>query len=221
MLKKDTLDFLKTLKDNNYREWFNENKAWYERARADVEQLAGETIDAIGTFDSEIRLLEAKKCLFRIYRDVRFSPDKSPYKSHFGAIFRPRTMEKSSGYYLHIDSDESFISCGHYMLTPEQLKKMRRGIYSDFDMFKEIINEKNFKKEFGDLFRDEDSLQRVPNGFDKEHPAAEYMKLKRFYVVKPLTEEQLLSKDLVKYIAEMYKLMQPLSNFLNDILLED
>ncbi len=221
MLKKDTLDFLKTLKDNNYREWFNENKAWYERARADVEQLAGETIDAIGTFDSEIRLLEAKKCLFRIYRDVRFSPDKSPYKSHFGAIFRPRTMEKSSGYYLHIDSDESFISCGHYMLTPEQLKKMRRGIYSDFDMFKEIINEKNFKKEFGDLFRDEDSLQRVPNGFDKEHLAAEYMKLKRFYVVKPLTEEQLLSKDLVKYIAEMYKLMQPLSNFLNDILLED
>lgn len=221
MLKKDTLDFLKTLKGNNSREWFSENKGWYDRARADFERLVGEVIKAISSFDSEIGLLEPKKCIFRIYRDVRFSTDKSPYKTHFGAVFTPRNLGKSSGYYLHIDPAESFVSCGHYMLMPDQLKKMRQGIYSDFEYFREILNEKHFKKEIGDLYRDDDMLKRVPNGFDKDHPSAEYMKLKHFYALKPLTEDRLLSDDLVPYIKDIYKLMQPLSKFLNDVLLEE
>lgn len=221
MLKKDTLDFLAALKENNYREWFTENKKWYERARADYEKLVGQTIQAIATFDPEIGLLEPKKCIFRIYRDVRFSTDKSPYKTHFGAVFRPRTLDKSSGYYLHIDPEESFISCGHYMLMPDQLKKVRRGIYDDFELFQEILNEKRFKKEIGDLYRDEDALQRVPNGFDKNHPAAEYLKLKHFYAYKPIPAEMLFSDNLIPYIKDMYKLMQPLSKFLNDLIIED
>ncbi|WP_029902205.1 DUF2461 domain-containing protein [Prevotella sp. 10(H)] len=221
MIKQDTLDFLSALSENNYREWFLENKKWYDRARADFEKLVGEVIQAIATFDSEIGLLQPKKCIFRIYRDVRFSPDKSPYKTHFGAVMRHHGLDKTSGYYLHISPEESFVSCGHYMLMPDQLKKVRRGIYEDFEHFQEIIGEKHFKKEIGDLFRDEDALQRVPNGFDKNHPAAEYLKLKHFYAYKPLPEDKLFSDALVPYIRDMYKLMQPLSNFLNDLLLED
>lgn len=221
MLKKDTLEFLKTLRVNNNREWFAANKNWYERARADFEKLVAEVIKSISLFDPEMGLLAPKKCIFRIYRDVRFSVDKSPYKTHFGAVFTPSGLGKSSGYYLHIDAQESFVSCGHYMLTPEQLKKMRQGIHSDFEYFKEILDEKDFKKEIGDLYRDDDTLKRVPNGFDKDHPSAEYMKLKRFYVTKPIPDSELASDDLVPYIARAYELMQPLSRFLNDVLLEE
>lgn len=218
MLQKDTLDFIAALKENNNREWFAENKKWYERARADFEALVAQIAQGIPVFDPEIGHLDPKKCIFRIYRDVRFSEDKSPYKTHFGAVFRPTGMDKTSGYYIHIDPAESFITCGHYMLMPDQLKKVRRGIYEDFEMFHDIINEKRFKKEFGDLYQDEDALKRVPNGFDKDHPAAEYLKLKHFYALKPVTNEQLLSKDFVAYALERYKLMQPLSRFLNDLL---
>lgn len=220
MLKKDTLKFLETLKKNNNREWFTENKAWYERSRKDMEILVVQIIQSIAAFDPEIGRLEPKKCIFRIYRDVRFSADKSPYKTHFGAIFRPHTAERISGYYLHIDPQEIFLSYGYYMSDSEQLKKIRRGIYNDFETFSEILNEKTFKKEFGDLYRDEDALQRVPNGFDKSHPAAEYLKLKHFYVYKAVSQDKLLSEGFVQYATEMYKIMQPLGHFLDDVLTE-
>ena len=221
MLKEETLKFITELKLNNNREWFAENKDKYEAARTDFEQLVAQIVQGINTFDSELGYLDPKKCIFRIYRDVRFSEDKSPYKTHFGAGFRPSTLSKTSGYYFHLDPDEAFVSCGHYMLMPDQLKKVRRGIYNDFEMFSSIINDKDFKKEFGDLYKDDDMLKRVPNGFDKDHPAAEYMKLKHFYALKPLSCKQLLDKDLAAYVTAMYKQMHPLSQFLNDILLED
>ncbi len=221
MLKKDTLDFLVALQDNNNREWFTENKKWYERARADFETLVGQLIQSIAMFDSEVGLLNPKKCMFRIYRDTRFAADKTPYKTNFGAVFRPHTAGRLSGYYLHLSPEEIFISYGQYMLMPDQLKKMRRGIYNDFEMFEEIINEKRFKKEIGDLYRDEDMLQRVPNGFDKNHPAAEYLKLKHFYALKPVSQEQLFSEDFVGFATGMYKIMQPLGRFLDDVLEED
>jgi uncharacterized protein (TIGR02453 family) len=220
MLHKSTLDFLTALKDNNYREWFNENKQWYERSRADFEQLVAKIIGAIAAFDPEIGYLEPKKCIFRIYRDVRFSLDKSPYKTHFGAVMRPAGMDKSSGYYLHIDPAECFLTCGRYMLLPDQIKKVRKGIYNDFETFRSIIEEKKFKKEIGDLYRDEDTLQRVPNEFDSNHPAAEYLKLKHFYVLKPVPEEQVLSPDFVNYAASVYRQMQPFGEFVNDLLRE-
>ena len=220
MLKKDTLDFIAALKNNNDREWFAANKSWYERSRADFEVLVAQLIQGIAAFDPEIGLLNPKKCIFRIYRDVRFSEDKSPYKTHFGAIMRRPGMDKTSGYYVHVDPEDSFISCGHYMLMPDQIKKVRRGIYDDFEMFHDIINEKKFKKEIGDLHRDDDALQRVPNGFDKNHPAAEYLKLKHFYALKQIPSKELLSENFVSYALGIYKLMQPLSEFLNDVLLD-
>ncbi|MFV0418575.1 MAG: DUF2461 domain-containing protein [Dysgonomonas sp.] len=220
MLKKDTFTFLETLQQNNSREWFTENKAWYERARTDFEGLVSEVIRNLAIFEPEIGHLNPKKCIFRIYRDTRFSTDKTPYKTNFGAVFQSNFREKGSGYYLHLSPGECFLSCGFYMLQSEQLKKIRKGIYDDFEMFQEILNEKQFKKEIGDLYRDDDMLQRVPNGFDKNHPAAEYMKLKHFYVMRSVTEEQILSEDLASYAARIYKIMKPLSEFLDDLVTE-
>lgn len=220
MLKNDTIDFLKALKINNSREWFGENKDWYERAHADFEGLVAEIIHSLTSFMPEAKLLNPKKCIFRIYRDTRFSTDKTPYKTNFGAVFQSNFREKYSGYYLHLSPEECFLSCGFYMLQPEQLKKIRRGIYNDFEMFQDIIHEKQFKKEIGDLYRDDDMLKRVPNGFDKNHPAAEYMKLKHFYVMKPVTEKQILSSDFASYAVKTYKTMKPLSDFLDDLISE-
>lgn len=220
MLKQDSFDFLEALRQNNNREWFNENKNWYERAKSDFELLVVQLIGEISSFDKEIGLLDPKKCIFRIYRDTRFSLDKAPYKTHFGAVFRPQRLDKSSGYYIHISPEESFLTCGHYMLTADQLKKVRKGIYEDYETFRAILDEKKFKKEIGDLYKDDDALKRVPNGFDKDHPAAEYLKLKHYYVLKPISEKQIIDKDFVKYAGFVYKQMQPLARFLNDLLLD-
>lgn len=220
MLKKDTFTFLETLKQHNNREWFTENKAWYERARTDFERLVSEIIRSLSVFEPEIGHLNPKKCIFRIYRDTRFSTDKTPYKTNFGAVFQSNFREKSSGYYLHLSPEGCFLSCGFYMPQSEQLKKIRKGIYDDFEMFQEIINEKQFKKEIGDLYRDDDMLQRVPNGFDKNHPAAEYLKLKHFYVMKSVTAEQILNEDFASYATRIYKIMKPLSEFLDDLITE-
>lgn len=218
MLKNDTIDFLKSLKNNNSREWFSENKAWYERARADFEELVADIIRSLVVFMPEAKLLNPKKCIFRIYRDTRFSADKTPYKTNFGAVFQSSFRGKFSGYYLHISPEGCFLSCGFYMPQSQHLKKIRKGIYDDFEMFQHIINEKQFKKEIGDLQRDDDILQRVPNGFDKDHPAAEYLKLKHFYVIKPVSEKQILGEGFASYAVKIYKIMKPLNDFLDDLI---
>jgi uncharacterized protein (TIGR02453 family) len=218
-MKKDTLNFLLTLKENNNREWFAENKTWYERSRLDVEESVTQLIRRFTEFDLGMKYLDPKKCVFRIYRDTRFSPDKTPYKTHFGVVFNPKGA-KNSGYYLHIDPAESFLCCGLFMLRPDQLKSVRQGIYQDFDTFSTIISNKKFKKEFGDLVRDDDTLRRVPNDFDKYHPAAEYLKLKYFYIKRNITEKELLSERFVGHAAEIYELMQPLNDFLQNLIEE-
>jgi len=214
MLKKETFSFLETLQKNNNREWFQANKALYDRSHRDVEELVQQLIHAVAQFDTENGLPDPKKCIFRIYRDVRFSADKSPYKTNFGAIIG----YNKSGYYLHISPDECFLACGYYMLTPNQLKKLRKGIYEYYDEFQQIINTPSFRTEIGDLQRDEDALQRVPNDFDKSHPAAEYMKLKRFYVMKSFSNNQLLSDEFVTFASGIFRLMKPFKYFLSELL---
>ena len=218
MFSKNSYKFLEVLKENNNREWFAENKQWYEQSKTDFESLVAQVIQALSSFKPKMKYLEPKKCIFRIYRDTRFSMDKTPYKTHFGAVFTPPGLGKSSGYYLHLDPAESFLTCGHYMLPPDQLKAVRKGIYDDYETLRSILDNKQFKETIGDFYRDDDMLQRVPNGFDKEHPAAEYIKLKHFYVQKNFTEKELFSEDFIEFAAGIYKMMKPLNDFLNELI---
>jgi uncharacterized protein (TIGR02453 family) len=222
MLQKSTYEFLKELRINNNREWFADNKGRYEQARADFEALIAEIIPGIAQFDESIGNPEAKKCLFRIYRDTRFSPDKTPYKTNFGAIVRSDTRAGNlSGYYLHIAPDEMFISSGLYMLRPDLIKYVRKFIYDDFNNFRSIIEDKTFKKEFNDLQFDEgETLTRIPAGFDKNHPAAEYMKLKHFYIMKTFDEKRLFGKDFVSQTVQTFKAMCPFNTYMNSIVSE-
>ncbi|SFI07917.1 DUF2461 domain-containing protein [Halpernia frigidisoli] len=212
-ISKNTLKFLKELAENNNREWFNENKDLYLEAQENVLQFLEKLIEDISEFDEEILKISAKKALFRIYRDVRFSLDKSPYKNHFGAGLGFGKGGKTSGFYLHIEPGNSFIAGGVYMPEKELLKKIRTNVSENPDEFLKIINDKNFKKTFSDLSQ-EDKLKRIPQGFEKENPMEDYLKLKSFVVRYSLKDKDLMETSGPEKIAEICKAIKPLNDFI-------
>lgn len=213
MMKSSTLQFLKNLTKNNNRDWFNENKTKYQEAQQDVVSLVENLITEMSAFDEEIGKLDAKKSLFRIYRDTRFSKDKSPYKTNFGASLGMGKGSKTSGYYLHIEPGKSFLAGGVYMPESSVLKTIRQEISAFGDEFLEILEQDEFRNYFRGLSV-EDKLQKVPQGFEKDDKMAEYLKLKHFIVTHPISDEQLLEENAAKNFAKIYKAMKPLNDFL-------
>ncbi|MGZ5262852.1 MAG: DUF2461 domain-containing protein, partial [Kaistella sp.] len=181
-VKNSTLLFLKDLQQNNNREWFAENKDRYIAANSNVADFVEHLIDEIGKFDEDILKTDAKKALFRIYRDVRFSKDKSPYKTNFGAGLGMGKGNKISGYYLHIEPGKSFLAGGVYQPETSVLKEIRKEISMNSTEFLKIIEQDTFRNNFRGLSV-ENKLQRVPNGFEKDDPMAEFLKPKNFIVV--------------------------------------
>lgn len=214
---KPTLEFLSDLKHNNNRDWFNTNKKRYLEARSELDELVNQVIPEIRKFDPEIGTITAKDCVFRIYRDVRFSKDKSPYKTNMGGfIARGGRKGGFAGYYIHIDPAGSFIAGGNYMPPSDILKMIRQEIMYNIDEFKAIINKTSFRKTFGDL--DGEKLSRPPKDFPADFPEIELLKLKSFTVMHPASMETLLQKDPVKYIVKVFKELHPLNQFLNNAL---
>lgn len=209
-----TFDFLKKLTQNNNREWFNENKNLYVESQQNVITFLEDLISEMADFDEELAKLDAKKSLFRIYRDTRFSKDKIPYKTNFGASLGMGKGSQKGGYYLHTEPGKSFIAGGIYMPESSVLKEVRKEISLYGEDFIKIINNKDFKKYFPELDQD-DKLKKIPQGFEKEDPMAEYLKLKSFIVVYNLKDEEILDKNAVKNIAKIFKLMKPFNDFLN------
>lgn len=209
-----TLNFLKNLSKNNNREWFTENKNLYITAQQNVVNVVEDLIEKIGEFDEEILKIDAKKSLFRIYRDVRFSKDKSPYKTNFGAGLGMGKGNRISGYYLHIEPGKSFLAGGVYQPDASVLKEIRKEISMNAKEFMEILEQDDFRNNFRGLSV-EGKLQRVPNGFEKDDPMAEFLKLKNFIVVHPISNEDLINENVTKNIAKIYKSMKPLNDFLS------
>lgn len=210
------LEFLSELKTNNNREWFAENKNRYERAKAEFEKICSELIVQIARFDEDVLHVDARDCIFRIYRDIRFSKDKTPYKTHFGAFIAAGGGRKSNraGYYLHIDPDGSFVSSGIWCPPPDLLKALRKSIYDNIDELKEIIYSENFSK-FYSKFYDEEKLKSVPAGFPKDFEQAELLKLKHYMVEYKLDDKVSKSRDFITEVAEILKTAYPLMQFLN------
>ncbi len=215
MIQKSTLDFLKKIKTNNNRDWFEKNKSNYLTAKDDVEKNIDDILTGIRTFDKRIKSeITAKKCMFRIYRDVRFSKDKRPYKTNLGAGINPAGKKDfSPGYYIHIEPGNSFVAGGMWMPPAPELAKIRQEIDYNFKEFSKIINDKNFKKVFGELDQD-DKLVNVPKGYPKDHKALEFLKLKSFIVVGAIKEKDVLSKNYAKSAIAICKAMKPLNDFL-------
>ena len=217
MLSKDSLQFLDDLKANNNRDWFLDNKKQYEVFKKDYQQLVADFLDAMKPLDPTLKMLEVKNCTFRINRDIRFSKDKSPYKDHVGIWMSSGAKGMNrSGYYVHIARTGSFIAGGFYCPEAEDLKKVRKEIAFFHDDLEEIMHDKNFQKEFGDFDRNENNLlKNPPRGYEKDHPAIEYLKLKSFETSQKFDIEEVLKKDFVSKMTQKLIVLKPLNDFIN------
>ena len=217
MLSKTSLQFFSDLKANNNRDWFLENKKTYENFKKEFQSLIGSLLNEMKPLDAKLEALEIKNCSFRINRDIRFSKDKSPYKSHFSIwMSTDKSNKNAPGYYIHYEKGKSFIAGGMYGPEPTELKKIRKEIEFFYDDLKQILNKKEFKTEFNELNEDENSkLKRAPKDFDPEHEAIEFLKLKSFVAISKLDDSDFLNKDFAEKICKKLILLKPLNEFLN------
>lgn len=213
-MDKIVLEFLTELKANNNRDWFNAHKDRYEAARHEVEQFIEHLIPNVQKIDSSIGTLTAKQTMFRIYRDVRFSKDKSPYKTYFGSYMAPGGRKSmNAGYYIHFDPEGSFAGGGSHCPVGESIKKIRSEIYYNLDEFSGIINKKKFKDTFGELKGER--LSRPPQGFPKDFEGIETLKLKDFTVIQHFTEKEIVQLDFDQHVLDVFKTMKPFNDFMN------
>jgi len=223
MLQKTTLSFLKELKKNNSKEWFDANRKKYESAKADFTALTQAVIQQLGKKDPFVASLLPKDCTFRMNRDVRFSKNKDPYKTNMG-MYLSRGGKKSifSGYYFHLEpGGNSFMGGGLYMPEPDVIKKIRQEIDYSWEAFNKIITNKKFKAVYQELQREEGMvLVREPKGYEKDNPAIEYIKLKSWVATAPITDQLLTSDHLVKENVNAFETLHPMITFLNHALEE-
>ncbi|MDR0810974.1 MAG: DUF2461 domain-containing protein [Paludibacter sp.] len=210
------LNFLKELSANNNREWFAANREQYDSARRIFEEISNKLIAGIGSFDKSIIQVEAKDCIFRIYRDIRFSHDKTPYKTHFGVYIAAHGGRKSpfGGYYLHLEPTGCFLGAGVWQPPPPTLKALRQAVYDNIDELNEIRAEKNFKRYFPAFF-EEDKLKSVPAGFPKDFPDADLLKLKHYLVEYKIDDALLKSEKFCEQAIEIFRVAEPFNKFLN------
>lgn len=214
---KTLLDFLTELEKNNNREWFRANKQWFEACRDKVLFITELLISEIRKFDSDIPLMDPKDCHFRIYRDVRFSPDKRPYKTHFGSyIARGGRKSIRAGYYFHIEAGGSFLGGGIYMPEANVLKAIRNAIYDQPEVFREIINNGDFKKIYPEI--EGEKLKTNPKGFEADSELMELLRFKSYVFSIPVNNELIINGNFVEKAIEAFKVLYPANRFLNDAL---
>lgn len=210
-----TFEFLKALRENNNREWFNAHKDNYEQAKGNVEAFIQELINKLSAFDPHINnSIKAKQCLFRIYRDVRFSKDKSPYKTWFaaGISLDGRKLEGPE-YYVHIGPDSSFVAVGYWRPKKEHLDSIRQEIDYNLAAFEETLHLGNWT---GEDLSQEDKLVRPPSGYTEGNDAIEYLKLKSFIIFKSLTDGEVLKPFALEDIVQLYQRTINFKNFLHE-----
>lgn len=214
MLQAATFDFLKGLENNNNKEWFDAHRDHYATARADFEAFVTELMKAMVTLEPRLAEQKAKDTLFRIFRDVRFSKDKTPYKAHLSTyLSREGRKWDGAGYYVHAQPGNVFLAAGLWMPEAPLLKSLRQEIDYDLEGFKKILKAASFKKFFSGI--DGESLQKVPQGYDADNPAAEYLKMKSFVVVHKMNDADLQKKDAIKKIMAVFTAAAPFVAFFN------
>jgi len=217
---KESLAFLRSLKRNNNREWFQDHKSIYETV---LKQPLADLVESLAVdferFAPEM-VSSPKVSMYRIYRDTRFSKDKTPYKTHVAAIFPRKGFEKheGAGLYLHIATTEVLIAGGVYMPMPDALNAIRSHIASNSAAFIKILEAKNFRTMFGKLGGEQ--LLRVPRGFSPEHPAADYLRHKQFLAGRTLEANLAISPVFYRTVVETFRTMLPLIRFLNEPVLQ-
>lgn len=212
------LGFLGELRQNNTREWFHANKSRYELLRREFESFINRLIPEVFKFDPGIGLVTAQDCMFRIYKDIRFSKDKTPYKTNFGAFIAENGRKSmKSGYYLHLDPEESFLGGGLYMPEAGILKQVRQEIYFNSEILKKIMAERNFREVYGGLHDMEDKLKKPPRDYPTDFKDIELLKHKSYTVWHTLSPDALKRETLLEDIVMKFRAMAPFNAFLNRI----
>ena len=220
MFNPEILHFLMDLQDNNNREWFQDNKPRFEKAKADFNLFMDALIRKITEFDVSIKGLEAKDCVFRIYRDVRFSKNKNPYKNNMGGyIATGGRKSQLAGYYLHVEPGATMLAGGVYVPEAKVLKRIREDIADNEDEFRSILNEDTFRSTFGEI--NGEQLKTAPKGFPKDHPAIDLLRFKSFTFMKNISEDELLDENVLDNFSEMFKAAKPFNDFMNHSILEN
>lgn len=201
---KNTIQFLKELKGNNHKEWFDENRKRYEGCRKAFAKITQDIIDGIAKYDPELSAVEAKSCMFRINRDIRFSKDKTPYKTNFGALMGAQGKKtEGTGYYIHIAPEYNFIGGGIYKPSADKLAAIRQEIDYNPEPLEKLIKSKDFRETFGEI-RGE-TLKTAPKGYPTDHANIELLRLKSFYVLKEYDDQDVCAEDFIKEALEIYK----------------
>lgn len=217
-ISKSTLRFLSDLRSNNYRDWFQQNRKRYEEARSDFESFIQALLDDIISFDPVLEGLEAKNCIYRIYRDIRFSLDKTPYKSHMGAVIvrgGRNNTGRYAGYYVHVEpGDNSIMGGGAYMPPTPWLSAIREKIGEQGEELTEIINNREFAGIFGEIGGEK--LKSAPKGYLKDSPYIELLKHKSFLASRIVTDREVSSDEFFSNIIQAFKTMKPFNDFLNE-----
>ena len=216
---KKTFEFLKKLSRNNNREWFEKNKPTYLSIKGEFENFVGDVLHEMIPHDPSLEGLDPLKLTFRIYRDIRFSKDKTPYKTFLSAGMSSAGKGTGvPGYYFQIEpGNKSMIASGLYLPSADILAKIRQEIDYNGESFNALVSEKKFKRTFGRLW-DEDKLKTMPKGYPKDHPYIEYLKLKSFLVMHSFKDEDVLNRNFIKKLVESMKVAKPLNDFLNEAL---
>lgn len=213
-ISKEVLVFFKELNNNNNRDWFTENKKRFKSLEADVKLFYTAIHERLNTHDD----IDKMK-LFRIYRDVRFSKDKTPYKTHFGGSFHRTKPRLRGGYYLHIAPGDSFLAVGFWQPNPADLMRIRKEFELDADPFREIIRAQPFNETWGTLAGEE--VKTAPKGFNREDPNIDLIRKKQFIFTKKFSDKQVVSKDFLNEIDHAFKVVRPYFDYMSEVLSTD
>lgn len=218
MLKADIFAFLTELKNNNHKQWFDANKSWYLEVKAQFEAFVESLILHMAVHDPDLAYLSVRDCTYRIYRDIRFSPDKTPYKTNMGAyLVKGGKKSQLAGYYFHVEPGNCMIAGGLWMPEPNLLKKVRWGIYENIEEFVSIIEDPAFKAFFPQI--DEDAvLSRPPRDFPSDFPYIHLLKFKSYTVSHPLDDADVLAPDILERVVEAFCLLKPFVHFFNRVI---
>ncbi|MGN6394793.1 MAG: DUF2461 domain-containing protein [Mucilaginibacter sp.] len=210
--------FLETLKKNNNREWFAKNKELFLKEQAVIEEFAEALLRELNRHDV-IETASGKKSLYRVYRDIRFSADKTPYKTHWSGSFRRATKFRRGGYYFHIEPGNNFIGGGFWNPNPADLKLIRDDIAFDSRPLRAILSDSNFISSFQTL--QGEKIKTAPKGFPADHEAIELLRHKQFLLIRRFTDDEVLGPDLVQKASDGFKHMRPFFDYMSEVLSTD
>lgn len=217
-IPKSTFNYLKLLNQNNNRDWFTENKPLFKSENESFILFADAVLNEMKKYDN-IETLSGKKSVFRIYRDIRFSLDKTPYKTHFSGSFRRATKLLRGGYYFHIEPGNSFVGGGFWGPNSADLLRIRKEIALDASELKSILADKKFLQTFGEL--NGDKVKTTPRGFDKNHPDIDLLRFKQFIISKKFSDKDVLKPDFYLQIVDVFNTMRTFFDYMSIVLTTD